>query len=179
MRNEQFLHGVVAMKRGGWSDAHKQFDLACRSEPHNPRLEAHRAWAKYMLLRHRDARVSDNNQGDVWLGGVAKKNCRGIIRAATEKVRDFTDGYVFLGRILLDEGNSAEAVVVLKKAVRIDCDNLEAQRYLREAQLRAPSTSNQIAKRISDWFGKIGGAPEKKSDRIRPIKMHNVRRPHL
>ncbi len=165
------------MKRGGWTHALTQFEAARSEEPNNPRIEAYRAWAKYQVLRNRDASAADH-QNDLWLSGVAKRNCKTVIKASTEKVRDFADAYVFLGRIHLDEGKSREALVVLKKACRIDSDNVDAKRYLREAQLRAPAGASQISKRISDWFDKVTGA-EKKDERIRPVKMHNVRRPHL
>ncbi len=145
----EFEAGVEALGGGDWKTAHHHFDVACKEKP-DPWREGYRAWSKYQMLRH-------GAGGELRLTGVGKKNCKAMLHAAVSKAPDFDAGHLFLGRILLDEGDSLGAVDSLKKAVRLNGDNEEARRFLAQARRRLTGPKPTPWSKVERWFADVRG----------------------
>ena len=167
---DRFQEGKAALLRRDYASALRAFGVACTQDKGNATYQAYRAWAKYLALR---VSVTHDDGGEEWLRGVAAKNCKAIIQRATKRVADFDAGYVFLGRILLDEADAEAAAAALREALRIDPTNEDAARYLEIA--RSNGSKPSFVKRLSNWFG--GGSKE--PERIEPVRVSQVRRPTL
>lgn len=142
--NPDFETGLRALETADYSAAHRAFNAICQTRP-DPRAEGYRAWAKYQMVRERSA-------GEVRLSGVAKKNCKSVLRAAIAKVPDFDAGYVFLGRILLDEGDSQQASEQFKRALKINRNNEPAALYLEQARGRLLGANTRKRVALERWW---------------------------
>lgn len=91
------------------------------------------AWAQYLDMKHRIA--ADSRPGDKRLKVLAKKH-KTRIQKEQFRVPDFVLGYVFVGRIQLDEGTDRRAMVTFERALRQSPDHSEAQHWHQIAQRR-------------------------------------------
>ncbi len=131
-------------------------------------FEAYRAWAKYLGLSDQSARGIKEE----WLMGALASNCCKIISSATTKLPRFDMGYVFLGRMHLDEGDEAKARTFFQRAIKLNPDNAQADRYLTRLDKPAtPSDKSGVMKRISGWFGSA-----KKEEVVKPVRIKNITR---
>ena len=172
-----FRRGTEALSTGAYPSALRLFDAACKKHPADRRLAAYQAWARYMVLRSSSA---STNRGRTWLNDTAIGNCKSVICGAIDSARDFDDGYVFLGRILLDEGEHTQAAETFRKALRIDASNKTAQKLLDRAlrKSKPPGRRNSVIDRVGSWW-KGSGSTRQTDDKIRPVRIKNVHKNSL
>ena len=174
---DYFRRGTEALSTGAYPSALRLFEAACKKHPADRRLAAYQAWARYMVLKSSGA---STNRGRTWLNDTAIGNCKSVIRGAVDSARDFDDGYVFLGRILVDEGEHAQAVETFRRALRIDASNTTAQKLLDRAlrKSKPPSRRNSVIDRVGSWW-KGADSTRGPDEKIRPVRIKNVHKTSL
>lgn len=147
---DHFKRGTEALSTGAYSSALRFFEAACQARPHEPRLQAYRAWSRYMTLKNGNGSA---NRKEKWLTDSAANNCKSVIHASVVKARDFDAGYVFLGRILTDEGSFEQAAGMFKKALRINESNPTARKLLTRVERKStPPCDGSMLGRLGAWW---------------------------
>ena len=148
--NPFFQSGLQALNRCEYGEAAQCFQQARTQARDDARLTAYFAWAQYMDAVKRSGRAVGLEAARLLDG---RADLRREISDAVSKVPKFDEGYVFLGRMSLDEEDRSEAILMFKKALRINRRNESAATFLQRAKRDLPRPS--LGSRLTTWMSTL------------------------
>lgn len=130
---QDLTEGLELLASNRFSDAVEWFKRRKAKAPKCAYTTIYYHWAAYLDLRDRFAGPNLSTWPDRRIKPVVKKH-RYSIRHTLFRVPSWADGYAFVGRILLDEGEARRAVLSFEKGLRADPASEECQLWLEVAQ---------------------------------------------
>lgn len=133
---EDWERGKELLDSGAYAEALKHLGGARAQNPDCARTTILHAWAQYLDMRQRAVGDDDEAPTDRRLKMLAKQY-RTTIQKEQFRVPDFALGYVFVGRMQLDEASPKRAMVTFERALRQEPDLDDAQYWHGVAKRRS------------------------------------------